>query len=391
MTDLQTQLLLVALVLALGVAVGWLLRTGQVARLRAERDVAVTRSRELADDRESMKLQFQALSSDALTQQRQQNEASASLRRDETQQLLQPVAEALTQLSHRLTEVEKQRAAMSAELREQVRGVTTSSEQLRRETASLATALRKPQVRGAWGEVQLRRIAEIAGMVERCDFDTQASFGSGAGALRPDMQVNLANGHKVFVDAKVPLAAFLAAAEETGTEASQHLADFGKHVRNHVDALGGKQYYQLADSPEFVVLFLPSDAFLAAALEHIPDLHEYAAKHNVVVATPAILIALLRTVAHSWQQTELAESAQDIVASARELYDRLGVLGAHFDKLGRSLTTSVKAYNEAVGSLERRVLPTARRLQSMRTDELPSPTEVTESPRPVLAAEVERD
>lgn len=270
--------------------------------------------------------------------------------------------------------------------------VNAAGEGLRKETASLVTALRKPQVRGAWGEVQLRRVVELAGMVEHCDFEVQSTTTVSGKALRPDMTVRMAGGRCVHVDAKTPLSAFLdAAATDDPDERAAHMAHFARNVRGHIDDLSSKGYWRTeVDSPEFVVLFLPSDAFLQAALDQIPDLHEYASRHDIVLADPSVLIPMLRVIALAWRQEDVARSAAEVAALGRDLHDRLGTLSTHLDKLGRSLTGAVRSYNSAVGSLETRVLVSARRFETtgVTTATLPSPGTVTDAVRPLSAPEL---
>ena len=289
--------------------------------------------------------------------------------------------------------LEVERARAQAELREQVSGVRRTSEQLGRETASLVDALRKPQARGVWGEVQLRRCVEHAGMLERCDFSEQETLRAADGtSLRPDLVVRLAGGRSVVVDAKVTLAAYLeAAATDDEATARDRMAAHARHLRAHVDRLADKAYWSaLGDSPEFVVLFVPGEAFLAPALEHDPALLEHAYARRVHIATPTTLVSLLRTVAHGWQQHALTENARSVVACGQELYARLGTFGAHVDKLGRSLGTAVTDFNRTVGSLERTVLPSARRMSDLGlTGELPdAPRSVDDLPRPLAAPEL---
>lgn len=358
----------------------------------AERDAAVRRAEEIATDRTSIEDRFKALSNETLERQGRQAEAVAEQRFARTAEMLGPVAESLKLMNERINQVERERASATAEMREQINSVLVTSENLRRETNSLVSALRKPQVRGTWGETQLKRVAELAGMVEKCDFDLQTSSTTDDGTFRPDMKVHLADGKVLFVDSKVPLSAFLDAYEATDDALRDaHLATFARHVRTHIDQLSGKRYWRLErNTPEFTILFMPSEAFLQAAHEQMPDLHEYAARRNITLATPSILIPLLRAVAHGWQQAALAESAQQVAALGREVHERLGTMGEHLDRVGKGLTSAVGAYNKAVGSLEGRVLVTARKFQDLQvvTKDLASPTPVEVAPRPVTAPEL---
>ena len=344
--------------------------SAKLAGALAERDAAVNRAREIATDREAMLNQFKVLSADTLEQHGKAADAQAEIRLKATEQLMTPVRESLEAFSSRLTEVEKERATMSAELRVQVAHVQQTGETLRRETAALVTALRKPQIRGSWGETQLRRVAEIAGMVDRCDFELQPTTRDDDRLLRPDMRVNLAEGKHIFVDAKVPLTAFLDAAEtEDQSQQAEALLRYARHVKTHVDQLSSKQYWKAAETPEFVVLFLPSEMFFAAALDQIPDLYDYAAARDVVLATPTTLIGLLRAVAYGWKQAALAESAAEVFRLGRDLHEKLGLMGNRLDKLGRALRSSVNAYNETVATVEGTVLVRARKFRDLQVSD----------------------
>ncbi|MFV0406351.1 MAG: DNA recombination protein RmuC [Propioniciclava sp.] len=367
--------------------------TAQVTAATAERDTALARADELAADRDSLAKEFKVLAGQALDEHGKKAEASAEQRLQATEQLMGPVRESLERFNARLVEVEKERVAMTTELRDHVKTVRLTGDELRRETASLSKALRKPQVRGAWGELQLQRVAEIAGMVEHCDFRLQqTSQTSEERTIRPDMTVTLAENKVVFVDSKVPLTSFLDA-QETADDAEHAalLAQFAKNVRTHIDQLSGKNYFKAeATTPEFVVLFLPSEALAAEALTQLPDLHEYAAHRGIVLATPTTLIAMLRAVAYSWKQAALAESASEVFQLGRELYDRLGTMGGHVDRVGRALASTVKAYNETVGSLEGRVLVQARRFRDLQVSDkdLAPLTPVHEQARPITTPEL---
>ncbi len=342
----------------------------EVAVASAQRDAAVSRAAEVEAGRQEMIDQFKLLSAEVAEQQRKSVDSAAQQRMQATEQLLAPVAASLKEFQSRLTDVEKERVEIATEMRSQVRTVRDAGEQMRREAATLVNALRKPQVRGSWGETTLKNVARLSGMVERCDFDLQVTARTDEGAQRPDMRVNLADGKHVFVDSKVPLSAFLdAAGSEDDQHKSHHLEQFARHVRKHVDDLSSKQYWKAAESPEFVVLFLPSEEFFSAALEQMPDLYEYAVKKDVVIATPTTLIGMLRAISYGWKQAALADKAAEVFKLGRELHERLGQLGAKFDKLGRALTSSVNAYNETIGTVESRVMVSARRFRDLRVSE----------------------
>ncbi|WP_261557525.1 DNA recombination protein RmuC [Frankia tisae] len=350
---------------------------------------------------------FQALSAQALQGASHQLVELATARLDEAgarargdldarraavESMVAPLRDTLGRVESRLRELETARTEAYASLVEQVRFSREASESLRSETAALVTVLRRPQARGAWGEMQLRRVAEVAGMLNRCDFTEQMTVQGDDGPLRPDMVVHLAGGRNVVVDAKVPLAAFLDAAESTDEEhRAGRMAAHARHLRAHVDGLGAKAYWRrLPSSPEFVVLFVPAEAFLAPALDHDPGLLEYAAARKVIIATPTTLIAMLRTIAYAWTQEALTARTREIFELGRDLYTRLGTLGEHVDRLGRSLGRAVVDFNATVGSLESRVLTPARRLAAMEVVEavLPSPTPVETGVRPLSAAEL---
>lgn len=281
------------------------------------------------------------------------------------------VMQGLDRLSDQMHHLDRSRATWQGQFDAQV-------DLLQRETRSLSTALRKPQVRGRWGELHLRRAVELAGLVDRCDFAEQVRLDDGA--RRPDLVVNLVGGRQVVVDAKVPLDAYLdATSTDDEDQAAHHLRRHAAQLRTHVDALGSKQYWRsLTESPEFVVLFVPAESFLAAALETDGSLIEYAATRHVVLATPTTLIALLRTVAHGWSHEALADQAREIHQLGRELHERLSSMNGHLDQLGRSLNAAVGHYNQTIGSLESRVLVSARRF-----GDLPAPRQVDAASRSI--------
>lgn len=313
-------------------------------------------------------------------------------RKAAVEQLVQPLRDTLTRLEAQLREAEAARRSSHAALAEQVSIARQTSEQLRAQTQALVTALRRPEARGRWGEMQLRRVVELAGMASKCDFDEQVGVSTAAGGLRPDMVVRLAGGKNIVVDSKVSLAAYLEAAESSDENArADRLTAHARHLREHVDRLAAKAYWAaLTPSPEFVVLFIPGEAFLAPALERDPGLLEYAMASRVHIATPTTLVTMLRTAQYAWQQAALSDHARAVFDLGRELYDRIASLGRHVDGLGRALTTAVSTYNRTVGSLESRVLVSARKLSELGIvdAELEQPRPVEETVRPLSAPEL---
>jgi DNA recombination protein RmuC len=281
--------------------------------------------------------------------------------------MVQPLRDTLARVESQLRETEAARRSSHAALSEQVTIARQSSDQLRAQTQALVTALRRPEARGRWGEMQLRRVVELAGMSSRCDFDEQVSVSTPDGTLRPDMVIRLAGDKNIVVDSKVSLAAYLEAAEATDeTVREARLDAHARHLREHVDRLAAKAYWAaLSPSPEFVVLFIPGEAFLAPALEHDPGLLEHAFASKVHIATPTTLVTMLRTAQYAWQQAALSENARAVFDLGRELYDRIASLGKHVDGLGKALTNAVSSYNRTVGALESRVLVSARKLNEL--------------------------
>lgn len=351
MTALTALGLIVALVLGFGL--GWLAqasRTGDRAA-RAEAQLAALR-----DNETQLRQSLGAVSEDAA---RRQSGAIG----DQVSRLVGPLQDAVGALAKQVEHVERSRVHAYAGLTEQVEGMHRASQSLSQQTQQLVTALRAPQVRGRWGEIQLERVVELAGMVRHCDFDTQVV----ADGVRPDLLVYLAGGKQIVVDAKVPFAAYLDAAQEDDiAERDRHLTRHARQLRTHVDQLSAKAYWESFDpTPEFVVLFVPGDPFLDAALAADSGLLEYAFGRNVILATPTTLVALLRTIAHTWRQEALSREAAQIHRLGRELYQRLGTVGGHFDRLGTQLGKAVDSFNLTVSSMESRVGVTARKLSEL--------------------------
>ncbi|MFO0964245.1 MAG: DNA recombination protein RmuC [Gemmataceae bacterium] len=288
-------------------------------------------------------------------------------RQQAVDRLVKPIGESLTKLDEALITLEQTRKQAYGSLTEKVDNLLTSEQRLRDETARIVVALRSPTVRGRWGELYLRRVVELAGMVEHCDFEAQETIETEDGNLRPDMIVRLPRQKSVVVDSKASMLAYIESLEAPDEETrKEKLRDHARQIRQHVDILASKDYAEhVQPAPDFVVLFLPGEMYFSAALEHDADLIEYALKRKIVLASPTTLISLLRTVAHGWSQENIARLAQEIGKLGKELYKRVGVFEKHFCDLRGGLEKTVKAYNSAVGSMERRVLPAARRLGEM--------------------------
>jgi DNA recombination protein RmuC len=378
----------------------------EAAQLRAALD---ERAATIEQDREALIGRFAELSGDALRYNSEQFLTLADTRLREAQEsarselgqrqeaiatLLQPLKETLSRYETGLRQLELDRQGAYSGLASQVRQLNASQEQLQKETHNLVTALRAPQTRGRWGELQLRNVVEMAGMLRFCDFDEQVTTSTEDGRFRPDLVVHLSGGGSIVVDAKVPLDAYLHAieAEDEPTRQTQLVAH-ARQLRTHVDQLSKKEYWkQFERSPDFVIAFVPGDALLTAALEHDRGLLEHSMASRVALATPTSLVALLRTIACGWQEESLAENAREVRKLGSELYERLRVLGGHLAKVGKSLSGTVSAYNEAVGSLESRVLVSARRFPDLGVvgdgaKDLPELEQVTATPRTPQAPE----
>ena len=325
-----------------------------------------------------------------------QEDGQLDKRRESIEKLLTPISDTLKRYEDGLRVIEKSRQEAYAGLREQAGRMAEDQEKLRRETANLVNALRLPQTRGRWGEMTLRRAVEVAGLAEHCDFSEQVTVDTADGRLRPDMIVRLPAHREVVVDAKVSLSAYLDAIEAVCDEdRTRLLVDHARQVRAHMDRLASKDYSrQFPRAPEFVVLFLPGEVFFSAALQHDPDILEDGVKRGVILATPTTLIALLRAVAHGWREASMEENARRISEAGRELYNRMGVVCRYLTQVGRSLGQATESYNQAVGSVNTRLLPQARRIRELGATseaELADLPPQEAAPRPLDAPEPAQD
>lgn len=337
--------------------------------------------------------QFLGLAGQKFTGLRESAKEDLEQKQQAVDALVKPVTETLAKIQDRLEEVERNRTGTESGLTSLVHQISVSQEMLRSETQNLVKALRTPNVRGRWGEMQLRRVVEIAGMLSYCDFQEQVSTDSDSGKLRPDVVINLAGGKSIVVDSKAPLAAYLDALEEKDDAARDvKLRDHARQVRDHITKLSSKAYWdQFKQSPDFVVMFLPGETFFSVALQYDPSLIEYGVEQRVVPASPTTLIALLRAAAYGWKQETIAENAHQISDLGKELYDRLSKLGEHFGRIGGKLHDAVEAYNDALGSLEGRVFVSARRfreLGAVTSDGVKELKPVDVLVRPIQAAEL---
>jgi DNA recombination protein RmuC len=417
--------------LIIGIAVGalgvWLIlrsRLGELAETRnacttAEREIAsltATLDHERAASAEKLQLveqaqvkladSFEALAAKAL---QSNNRAFVDLAKSElaqhqikareelekrttaVDQMIKPITESLTKVDTKISQLEKDRAETQGALFAHLKNVTTQQEDLRRETANLVTALRAPHTRGRWGEMQLRRVCEMAGMIRHCDFAEQETVASDDSRLRPDVVVKLPGDKRVVIDAKVPLAAYLDAIEARDEDTRKvHMQSHVRQMRDHIKKLSAKGYWKYEDAPEFVVMFV-DEAMYRAAIEEAPSIIEEALEQHVLITTPTSLLALLRTIGYSWRQEKLAESAREIAELGREMHSRLGTFAGLMSKLGRAIDSSVGAFNKATASFDTRLMVTARKLEEhgagSDTKELDAPTQIDKMPRVVEAAQ----
>lgn len=350
--------------------------------IAAERAAFAERLQAAQATQTQLSQEFKALAAEALQMNNQQflsladqhlrttqvaGQADMAKRAVAIEAMVEPLNTSLTQLRTQLGLAEESRVHSAATLTEQMRVLATESQSLRSQTSQLVTALRTSDVRGAWGEAQLRRLVESAGMLNRVDFSTQVTVQTDDGQLRPDMVVHLAGNKNIVVDSKVALVGYLdSMSAQDDAVRLDRMGAHVRHVKKHVDDLAAKAYWdQFTNSPEFVVMFLPAESFLSAALDHDPSILDYAFARNIVIATPTTLLALLKTVSFTWRQEAITENAQQVLKVGKELHDRLAVLSGHLSKVGRAIQTSAETYNRAISSYESRVLVSARRLEDL--------------------------
>lgn len=359
--------------------------TRYVSQVRADQEVLKEQFKALAGDvLKSNNEQFLEVASERLKRAQQISDAELAKREESVKKLVEPMAKALDDVRRQTTEADKARAQGQSTLSEQVRQMVAASDKLDKRTSDFINTLRRSDVRGNWGEVQLKRVVELAGMVQHVDFEEQENVRDSEGKnLRPDMTVKLAGGRTIVVDSKVALAALLEAFEtEDEAVRAERLLAHARHVKKHVDDLSAKRYWdQFASAPEFVVMFVPSEAFYQSAVEQDPALQEYAFSKQVVIATPTTLVAMLRTVAHAWREDTLAKNAQQVLATGKDLYERLSVMGGHLTKVGKALDNASRAYNSTVASMESRVMVSARKFGEMQA--------ISEEIPPTVPAEVD--
>ena len=376
--------------LVLGVLLAWLFfrRRNQQLQAQVKNQEALQREREVAFEAANAQLTraftdlanqslksnsetFLQLAEQNLGTQQEKAKRELSEREKAVENLVKPIREALDASQKQIAELEKSRSEAYGSIRTQLEEMNSSQKSLKQETRNLVNALRRPEVRGRWGEITLRRLVELAGMVEHCDFQEQVHSVDEGQIIRPDMVVRMPDRRELVVDVKTPLDAYLEAAEaETDAQRKLGLERHAKNVHSHIRMLASKAYWdQFDESPEFVILFIPGDQFLSAALNEKPDLIEYALSKQIILATPTSLVALLKAVAYGWRQLSLADNAREIRALAEDLYGRLGSFVGHMNRMGRQLASSVENYNKAVGSLERSVLPGARKFVELGVHE----------------------
>lgn len=395
--------------LLVGILVTWMVlrRRQKVLQSRIQTQESLQRERDIAFEAANAQLtrafselanqslkanseNFLRMAEQNLGAQQEKAKRALSEREKAVEELVKPIRDALKSSQQQIAELEKSRSEAYGGIKSQLEAMQVSQKSLTQETQNLVKALRRPEVRGRWGEITLRRLVELAGMVEHCDFQEQVHTVGEGQVIRPDMIVRMPDRRELVVDVKTPLDAYLEAVEaENDAQRKLGLERHAKNVRSHIRMLGSKAYWsQFAEAPEFVILFIPGDQFLSAALNEDPDLIEYALAEQIILATPTSFVALLKAVAYGWRQLALADNAQEIRQLAEDLYGRLATFVSHMNKVGRQLASSVENYNKAVGSLERSVLPGARKFVELGVHEK-KPIEKLETLDPVPRTMIE--
>ncbi len=378
-------------------------------RLESEKENLQKQMLLIEDSKKSLLESFQSLSAESLKSNNQafiqlasqsfeklnqQSKSELEKRQEQIEMSVRPIKESLERFDLKINEVEKLRIEAYAGIKEQFFGMKETQEKLKAETANLVKALRAPQVRGRWGELQLRRVVEMAGMLDHCDFYEQVSVGDENGRLRPDLIVKLPGNKSIVVDSKAVISSYIESSQSEDEEIKREkLLDHSRHISERVTELSKKSYWdQFENSPEFVVLFLPGEAFFSSALEINPSLIEQSVDQRVIIATPTTLIALLKAVAYGWKQTSLAENAREISDLGKELYKRISVLSENFADLGKKIGGAVESYNKSLGTLESRVLVTARRFHELKAisgdEEIESLIPIDKAVRSIQASEL---
>lgn len=361
----MTLFLLITLIICVGIVSAAMLVWLRKWMVSAEKKLSDTFKALSSDVLHQSNRSFLDLAKTSLEKYQEGAKEDLSKRQESIQKLIDPIKDSMNKLDTQHRELEKAREGAYSSMQKQVEMLIESERHLRMEAQNLSRALKSPNVRGSWGQIHLKRVIELAGMVDRCDFQEQATFSGDGKTLRPDLVINLPGERKIIVDAKTPIEAYLESAETTDDQIQQNkLKEHAKQLQRHIKDLSSKEYWsQFQPNPEYVILFLPAESFFSAALKADPTIIEKGIHQNVVVATPTTLIAILRAIAINWNQENISNNAKEICALGKELHERMMTLSEHWARVGKSLSQSIDAYNQSVASLEKRVLVSARKLK----------------------------